>query len=118
MSEVKPLIGEEPAQKERDLHGHLKNKQHELSRTRSGPPPGYGVIAAKTQAGEDFQLRDRIRLSKNMEHLRRAVTPTAIGESASGQFEPRPVETVSQCCQCQKCRYQKCLCQHKHKQYR
>ena len=60
MSEVRPVTSDEPAQKERDLHGHLKNKQREPRgelRGRSGPPPGYGVIAQHSQAGEDFQLR-------------------------------------------------------------
>jgi carboxyl-terminal processing protease len=73
MSEVRPVTSDEPAQKERDLHGHLKNKQpdrpasfdrpldrlgvRDLGRGRSGPPPGYAVIAQRSQAGEDFQLR-------------------------------------------------------------
>ena len=29
MSEVRPVTSDEPAQKERDLHGHLKNKQRD-----------------------------------------------------------------------------------------
>ena len=60
MSEVHPVTSDEPAQKERDLHGHLKNKQREprdQGRGRTGPPPGYAVIASHSQAGEDFQLR-------------------------------------------------------------
>jgi carboxyl-terminal processing protease len=60
MSEVHPVTSDEPAQKERDLHGHLKNKQRDprdSGRGRSGPPPGYAVIAQHSQAGEDFQLR-------------------------------------------------------------
>jgi hypothetical protein len=57
MSEVRPLTAEEPAQKERDLHGHLKNKQRDAARASSGPPPGYAVIAQHAVGGEDFQLR-------------------------------------------------------------
>ncbi len=57
MSEVKPLTAEEPAQKERDLHGHLKNKQRDTARVRSGPPAGYGIISQRATGGEDFQLR-------------------------------------------------------------
>jgi carboxyl-terminal processing protease len=57
MSEVRPLTAEEPAQKERDLHGHLKNKQRDGSRMRVGPPPGYAVITQHASGGEDFQLR-------------------------------------------------------------
>jgi len=57
MSEMHPLTSEEPAQKERDLHGHLKNKQLDGARLRVGPPPGYAVIAQHVPGGEDFQLR-------------------------------------------------------------
>ena len=89
MSEVKPLIGEEPAQKERDLHGHLKNKQHELSRTRSGPPPGYGVIAAKTQAGEDFQLRTAYDYLKTWNIFAARLLPRRLGsQQVAGSSRP------------------------------
>ena len=57
MSEVRPLTAEEPAQKERDLHGHLKNKQRDAARLRTGPPAGYAAIAQHVPGGEDFQLR-------------------------------------------------------------
>jgi C-terminal peptidase prc len=84
MSEVRPITTDEPAQKERDLHGHLKNKQlmgTGPSATVAGCPgcpaspagpgsldrsglregrgsrPGYLMIAQHSQAGEDFQLR-------------------------------------------------------------
>lgn len=58
LSELKPQNNEEPAQKERDLHGHLKNKQREsIARRPSGPPPGYAVIAQHSAGGEDYQLR-------------------------------------------------------------
>lgn len=62
MSEVRPITADEPAQKERDLHGHLKNKQRDargklLTNGASGPPPGYAAIALHVQSGEDFQLR-------------------------------------------------------------
>jgi hypothetical protein len=57
ISEVRPLVTEEPAQKERDLHGHLKNKQRDAGKPRSGPPAGYAVISAHAAGGEDFQLR-------------------------------------------------------------
>jgi carboxyl-terminal processing protease len=68
MSEVRPITADEPVQKERDLHGHLKNKQL-VARGRaagtapsqvpvaSGPPAGYTAIAQHVQGGEDFQLR-------------------------------------------------------------
>ena len=58
LSEMKPQNTEEPAQKERDLHGHLKNKQRDsIARRPAGPPPGYAVIAQHSTGGEDYQLR-------------------------------------------------------------
>ena len=55
MSEAKPVNTEEPAQKERDLQGHLRNRQGDA------PPqlraPGYAVIAKHSSGGEDHQLR-------------------------------------------------------------
>ncbi len=70
MSELKPVSTDEPAQKERDLHGHLRNLQDGLpqgmpmppgmptpARSRIGTPPGYAVIVQHSQAGEDYQLR-------------------------------------------------------------
>ena len=75
MSEVRPITADEPVQKERDLHGHLKNKQLGRGRTAGpgatataasgpslaqlagGPPAGYTAIAQHVQGGEDFQLR-------------------------------------------------------------
>jgi len=57
ISEMHPNNAEEPVQKERDLHGHLKNKQRDAARLRSGPPPGYTVISQHASGGEDFQLR-------------------------------------------------------------
>ena len=57
LSEMKPQNTEEPVQKERDLHGHLKNKQREAARKPVGPPTGYAVIAQHASGGEDFQLR-------------------------------------------------------------
>ncbi len=58
LSELKPQNSEEPVQKERDLHGHLKNKQRDqIARRPSGPPAGYAVIAQHSTGGEDYQLR-------------------------------------------------------------
>ena len=56
---MKPQNTEEPAQKERDLHGHLKNKQRDS--IAIGVPPdlrrGTRVIAQHSTGGEDYQLR-------------------------------------------------------------
>ncbi|MBL8635254.1 MAG: S41 family peptidase [Myxococcales bacterium] len=55
LSDGKLVVKDEPSQKERDLQGHLKNRQ-KLGQ-EAGPPPGYSVIAQRTPQGEDFQLR-------------------------------------------------------------
>lgn len=56
-SALVPQTTDEPQQRERDLQGHLKNKQADLARRPSGPAPGYAVIAQHAPQGEDFQLR-------------------------------------------------------------
>ena len=55
LADGKLVVRDEPSQKERDLQGHLKNRQ-KLT-VESGPPPGYSVIAQHAPQGEDFQLR-------------------------------------------------------------
>ncbi len=55
LADGKLVVRDEPSQKERDLQGHLKNRQKQTA--ESGPPPGYAVIAQRTPQGEDFQLR-------------------------------------------------------------
>jgi carboxyl-terminal processing protease len=55
LSDGKSVVKDEPSQKERDLQGHLKNRQKPGQ--EAGPPPGYSVIAQRTPQGEDFQLR-------------------------------------------------------------
>jgi carboxyl-terminal processing protease len=55
LADGKLVVRDEPSQKERDLQGHLKNRQRLA--TESGPPPGYSVIAQRAAQGEDFQLR-------------------------------------------------------------
>jgi carboxyl-terminal processing protease len=53
LADMKPQHGDEPAQKERDLAGHLKNNQQEAAaRAKKVAPPGaYAAI------GDDFQLK-------------------------------------------------------------
>lgn len=55
LTDAKNTFKEEPQQKERDLNGHLRNRQKNTK--DAGPPPGYGVIAQHSPQGEDFQLR-------------------------------------------------------------
>lgn len=55
MSEVKPVLTDEPEKKERDLQGHLKNLQGDHAKPQ--PPPGYAVIGQHAPGGEDYQLR-------------------------------------------------------------
>ena len=55
LADGKLVVRDEPSQKERDLQGHLKNRQKQT--VESGPPPGYSVIAQHAPQGEDFQLR-------------------------------------------------------------
>ena len=75
MSEVHPVTSDEPAQKERDLHGHLKNKQREAMRGRQGPPAGYAVIAQHAAGGEDYQLRTAYDSLKAWNIFASRVTP-------------------------------------------
>jgi carboxyl-terminal processing protease len=52
MADLKPQQGDEPQQKERDLHGHLRNPQPDAASAGTVKPnPAYQVI------GDDFQLK-------------------------------------------------------------
>lgn len=57
MSEARPVATDEPVQKERDLHGHLRNRQPGEDPSGRLAPPGYLVIAQHSPGGEDHQLR-------------------------------------------------------------
>jgi carboxyl-terminal processing protease len=55
MADLKPLRGDEPQQKERDLHGHLRNTQSTAdARMKAAPSRGSAAYAA---IGDDFQLK-------------------------------------------------------------
>ena len=101
ISEMRPLTAEEPAQKERDLHGHLKNKQRDNSRVRTGPPPGYAVINQHATGGEDFQLRTAYdylkawtilssRLVPKKQSPARLADTAQVAPAASAMPNPRP----------------------------
>jgi carboxyl-terminal processing protease len=58
MADLKPMHGDEPAQKERDLAGHLRNTQLEqvlAQSVKKGPRPGNN--GGYANIGDDFQLK-------------------------------------------------------------
>ena len=59
MADLKPQRGDEPQQKERDLHGHLKNTQSTVdARARAAAAAGGRAnVAAYAAIGDDFQLK-------------------------------------------------------------
>jgi carboxyl-terminal processing protease len=60
MADLKPQRGDEPQQKERDLHGHLKNTQSTVdsrAKAAAAAAGGRGTSAAYAVIGDDFQLK-------------------------------------------------------------
>src|SRR5262249_6855768 len=54
LADLKPQHGDEPAQKERDLAGHLKNNQEQVQKAIKKVVPAPTAYAA---IGDDFQLK-------------------------------------------------------------
>ncbi len=77
LADLKAQHGDEPAQKERDLQGHLKNNQQEAKPAnspggkKSTPPPNaYSAI------GDDFQLKTAYDQLKAWQIFARPAVPT------------------------------------------
>jgi carboxyl-terminal processing protease len=90
MSEIRP-VSEEPMQKERDLQGHLRNRQQEDAR-KGAPPPGYAVIAQHAPSGEDYQLRTAYDYLKswNLFAAQQIGARTAVAGKHRGRGEKEP----------------------------
>ena len=83
MADLKPLHGEEPVQKERDLQGHLRNTQLE-GLPAPGKVEGKKVTKAAASAyqviGDDFQLKTAYDYLKAWQIFARPGVVPAIGQ--------------------------------------
>lgn len=99
LSDGKAVVRDEPPKKERDLLGHLRNRQ--TTTQDSGPPPGYAVIERHSPQGEDFQLRTAYDYLKTWHlYAARFLHRGIRGEKnqtepSRTQFGPKPLSSAS-----------------------